>query len=741
MGLHFGHHLGLSDALRGLPAAPLVARYGELVSLQQAVGYRHVGEVFLQEGRTFRVLDGLFIPGQGRAWRRVDTAVLRRLEHVGQATALAGRLAEINGGDPTALRRILLYQLLGLLREGEARAGDAVALGVDAAEAAALAHAAQRQPAATVQQRAAADGLEDAWLEKRLCLAGRLAGELPPGARQDPGLARRLKEIAAASRTADRETAAAGVHEERGDLTAAAAHYLRALRLVRDQARALHGLVRTHTSADGSVRAEPTPDAVELSWDDDSGATAWRVHRLTGAAETSGAVAEVAGSVAAPRAEDRRAPLGSEVRYAVVPLRDGVPDGPVRVSPALLVAPEVTGLRLSDGRERVAGSWQRPDGAAYVSVRHTGPDGRCVSLPPQEDGFALRGLGPGEHRFRISCHYRAGDRDIASPGIEAARTVHRWPGAVGTFTAAPGAAEGSVRFAWSGAEDAEVRLVAFPGQAPPSGTEMFLPAAPLPPELPWAPAATAPQSPVRTRELLPSHGTVADVTAVAVRGDRALTGPSVRITVPHPVTALRAERTADGHTRVTFDWPADASGVTVVRTQDGQRHEQHVVRSRFLREGLYLPVASSAARLEAGPALPTTTGVVIPPPVASYALPPDIAIAYRVVPGQRRPLRRKPATVEVTLSLPTEEEGLDLPEFVLVARPAPAGAGHRPRDPADGTTVLRLSGTQLRRSGRVLCHIAPDACRPPYTLRGFLLGGRAAAVRLQELSPTTLVMR
>jgi hypothetical protein len=89
--------------------------------------------------------------------------------------------------------------------------------------------------------------------------------------------------------------------------------------------------------------------------------------------------------------------------------------------------------------------------------------------------------------------------------------------------------------------------------------------------------------------------------------------------------------------------------------------------------------------------------------------------------------------------LPADDAGLDLPEFVLVARSAEPPL--RPRGPADGTTVLRLSGAQLRLAGRVACELDPGACRPPYALRGFLLGPRADAVRLEEPAPTTLVMR
>ncbi len=132
---------------------------------------------------------------------------------------------------------------------------------------------------------------------------------------------------------------------------------------------------------------------------------------------------------------------------------------------------------------------------------------------------------------------------------------------------------------------------------------------------------------------------------------------------------------------------------------------------------------------------------MIPPVDAALVLPADVAIAYRVVPGSRRPLRRRRATVQVSLSSPAGESAAGLPEFVLVARPGAGSTPIRPRDPADGTTVLRLSGEELHRAGRVEREIATGACRPPYALRGFLLGGAAASVRLEEPSPATLVVR
>jgi hypothetical protein len=79
----------------------------------------------------------------------------------------------------------------------------------------------------------------------------------------------------------------------------------------------------------------------------------------------------------------------------------------------------------------------------------------------------------------------------------------------------------------------------------------------------------------------------------------------------------------------------------------------------------------------------------------------------------------------------------EAPEFVCVARSGTL----RPRSAADGTTLLRIAGTDLARHGTVEQELPAAPCPAPYTLRGFLLGEHADAVRLEEPSPATLVVR
>ncbi|MCD9899395.1 hypothetical protein LUR56_03410 [Streptomyces sp. MT29] len=71
------------------------------------------------------------------------------------------------------------------------------------------------------------------------------------------------------------------------------------------------------------------------------------------------------------------------------------------------------------------------------------------------------------------------------------------------------AVQGSVRFSWSGGQDADVRLVAWPAGPPEPGAELTDdPARPWPAPLPWAAGSGG--------GLVPPPGSVTRVSALAV---------------------------------------------------------------------------------------------------------------------------------------------------------------------------------------------------------------------------------
>ncbi|MFF4446159.1 hypothetical protein [Streptomyces sp. NPDC001502] len=787
-GTEFGHAIGLPRALSGLPLSPLVGGYGELLSAQQSLGLRHLGELLVPSGGRLRVLDGIFaVTGPGRR-RHVGAGVLRSLRRERPepgAARLLERLASIQEADPAALRRILLYQLTHLLQdhpEGQLPA-TAAGFGVDPAEAAALVHAAARRARLDEGQRAAAESLLDDVLEHRIRSAARRAAMLPP-AGEDTSLAALLAGLAARVAAADTELAVARRAEEQGDPERACVHYEEAAALAGDCPRAVRGLVRTYRPDPGDpgpMVSALVPGGVELRWPvGDFGDTRWRVVRLTRGEPAGAPLAEVAGRPVGGVLVDRGAGIGQEVRHVALPLRaDGAVDGPPLIAAPLSVAPAVTEAAAADGNGWIGASWTAPSGASHCEVTLTGPQGR-VPVPAAaraglRETLRAEGLAPGRYELAVRARYApTGRADRAHRGALSAAvtvpvTVHAWPEPVLTLTARAREA-GGMEFGLTGGDRAEVRLVEWPGAAPAERAELT--AAELPPPLEWAgpgwsrpggsgpggssPGGSSPggSSPAGSGRVCVGHpppGSLTSVCAVSVLGARALAGPCVLVEAPLPVTGLALRRAAPGLVEVGFDWPGTAGTVTAVVTQDGRRTESAVARSVFLREGLRLPVTPAALSVEAHAAPRSARSVLASAGGDARAeLPADVAIAYELVPGARRGLRRGPAVLRVTVRAPGGAPGPDLPGFVLVARGDGGRNPRRPGGPSGGTAVCRVTGAELAAAAAGAGTGTGTVERPidtavapgrPYALRGFLLGGAAASVRLEEPPLLSLVVR
>ncbi|GHF37514.1 hypothetical protein GCM10010359_45230 [Streptomyces morookaense] len=775
----FGDLLGLPQALPDMPVSPLVPAYADLRAQQAALGLRHAADGLFPPapGRPaptvrFLVLDGLRIPGRGGRPQHVDRALLARLgaelsrtgasSDTASRAGLLARYDAVLAHDPMGLRRIVLYELLRLLHEEPRgpRPEAAVDLGVDPAEASALALAARRAPRLDAARRAAAETLPDAWRERRIRHARSLAAQLPTPL-HDQRVARLVARIDARARHVDDLLREADALARAGD-PAAAERYLSAAQAAEDDPHALRGLVRTGRR--GGLQAEPGRAGVRLVWRHDTAGTDTR-HRTTGPdirhdttgpdirnrkwrilRHTAGHAPVPAGEAEAPPPgdgtnsaavltfTDTAAPLGERVRYAVLPLDGGRIAGLPLVCADVLVAPEADDIALTDARARVDATWRTPPGARSVEVVRTGPrpgtTAAGVSAGPH--GFRDDGLTPGTYTYRISCVYRtAAGRDVRSPGVRVRRTVHPWPDAVTALTVRPGDTPGTLAVTWTGGTEGEVRLVEWPGPPPPPGQDLPV-GGPLPPRLPWPGCGTG--------GFRPPSGTTANVTALTVLGERAVTGASVRIHVPEAVGALTARRTAPGRVRLTFDWPRAADRVLVRWWQDGTAQERSIARSTYLREGLHLDVTASVARFQAEPLGVADVDVLLPPAPAEADIPADVAVAYTVeragrFSGRRRVSIRAGILGGAGRALP------DLPEFLLVARTA---AEPLPRTPDDGTPVLRVSGRELsdgpvRRD--VGAAVAAAGIRRPYTLRAFLLGPHARAVRLEDPPYNDLVVR
>ncbi|MFJ9815628.1 hypothetical protein ACIRU3_10195 [Streptomyces sp. NPDC101151] len=733
-GQEFGHHLGLPRALSGLPLSPLVPGYGTLAAAQHAAGLRHLGEVLGAPLGELRVLDGLYVSAGPRGRHRVDGLFLDGLaQGAGPGAPLAALLAGLHRRDPQALRRIVLYQLIGLLQDLPAsqRARAAAESGLHRDEIPGLVAAARLRPVLDRRGRAAAESLADAREQLRLHRLRTLLDRIPPDG-GDPAMAALRTELAERLALIEDLLRSARRAEEQGDREVAGGAYLKALREAADDRRALRGLVRVHRPEPGRsplLRAELRPDHLELTWrDGDDAPGGWRLLRLYRSERGRPAVRSVPGAdpTAAGTVRDEEAPLGSTVRYVALPLRDGRVAGPPLVSRQLLVAPEVGRPVLTDGPGRIRGTWQRPAGATGVTVERTGPEEAAVRLAQRPDGFTATGLPHGTHSFRIVCHYRAPDgSQVTSPGLRVSAAVHPWPEAVRTLTARPDG--GAVRFAWTGGQGCEVRLVVWPGQAPAPGTELRT--EDLPAALDW---------PEKAGGLCPPPGTYVEVTAVAVLGARALAGPAVGVEAVDPVPGLAVDRLPDGQARVTLDWPEGAAHLLVGwAALDGAEDggERTLTAHAYRRSGLRLPVGPGAVRIRAATVPRVPGAVVVVPDAAEALLPPDAAVRYQLVRPARRFLGRGRTLLRVTLAAPGAPAGV--PEFVCVARSGTL----RPSSASDGTTVLRIPGPDLARHGTVEQELPASPCPAPYTLRGFLLGEHAAAVRLEEPSLASLVVR
>ncbi|MFD3535602.1 hypothetical protein [Streptomyces sp. NPDC058664] len=669
---------------------------------QRTAGVRHFGEALVGDGEILSFVDGLFLRAGNRR-HHVSAARLRDLADVRPSRApLLRLLADIQTRDPALLRRVLLHQLIGLLQESGA---PGEASGLDPAEAAALEQAVSTVPVLDARQRKAAESLGGLWNQRRLRAAARALDTLGPAVvRADPALAHLASRLNHRLGRCDRSLAAARATR---DTEAARTHYLDALRLAADDDTATRGLItlgRPRRPEDAPLTARLSGDRVLLSWPVPDGRS-WRAVRLTRGTDRPAVVPATATTPGARGAAvDHDPRRGTQVRYAVFPLRDGVPDGPPLVSGPLLIAPAVEDLTVTDGPARLTARWTRPPRTARVTVTlhdiGTGaadgpvPDGKALArhdAGADADTYTFTGLRPGSYLVRVVCHHSSPEgRNVESEGVRAAGVVHAWPDALTALTAVPDP-EGGIRFAGRGAADAEVRLVAWtgPAGAPPEGTGLRTDA--LPAALPWAAYGTA-------HPVAPASAFTGLIAAVAVRGERALVGPSVRVDVPAPVTGLQGLREPDGHVRLVFDWPADAGSVEVEWEQEGVRDRTRVSRSRFFREGLRLPIGPASARIgvraasrheppagSSAPA-PDTTGttgttvsvnathatdatqaentahavtatdpvdrtVVVRRAPAVLTLPGDVVVSFRLVTRRRGLTRRAtPEAVEVTVT-------------------------------------------------------------------------------------------
>ncbi|WAL98537.1 hypothetical protein [Streptomyces sp. Je 1-369] len=665
---------GARPPLPALPRCPGMRGYLQLRDGVTGLGFRHAADALrapepapahdavfgtLPRAATddgFRVLDGLWFPGRGGIWHRVDLPYVQQARgrwlsssdpRADSAAAVVDTLETLIRDDAQGLRRLVLWEVCCLLRDGGERPGEAeaVALGVHRGEAGLLASAVAAGFPPTGPARHAAETLNDVWPDVRLREAERLAAQLPRASAYADGpddhrLAALVDGIRDRSAEVGRLTAEGADAEATGALRTAADAWLGALRLARDDPAAQTGLLRVAaliaddpaTPVDSAVTAVPDDRAVRLSWcaPERRAGIAYRVLRFPDGAPDL--AAETAPGEPHPASVDPDAPVGRPLRYAVVPMqrdrgrnqgRDRIAGVP-RVTAPVLLTPVVTELRCTAVPGGLRLRWRSDPAAAEVRVTRSGTgaetggwgESSLVRVPCEHDGVLDAPLAPGTYTYEVRCGYRDPDGDLVwSRGVTVTARAEQWPSPVEELSVRRHADGWRVTIAWR----------------PPELGDGLL--------LPWTTAPVAPGTDVshvvRGVDRIPATAVGAEshveltpeperrmrVTAVSVLDGRAVSGPSVVIEHPAAIRELRVRRVGADRAELRFDWPEPAVLVCAAWTDGRRGGERRVARSAH-RAGhpVDLPVSSRECAITVTP-LPRPDAVSIDPSPARATLP------------------------------------------------------------------------------------------------------------------------
>uniref|UniRef100_UPI0004C4F4C7 hypothetical protein n=1 Tax=Streptomyces sp. NRRL B-1347 TaxID=1476877 RepID=UPI0004C4F4C7 len=646
-----------TDTLPPLPALPQfpgMRGYAELRAALRDLGFRHAAGLLREPARRraaagvfgtlpqaetddgFRVLDGLWFPGRGGLWQRVDVPYVRQAQDAWRtsadpraltAAAVVDTLETLARDDPMGLRRVVLWELCCLLKDrGPAEAGtattadDVAALGVHRSEARLLAAAVDAGFPADGPVRRAAEAVNDVWPGRRLRAAERVAEPLPRDP-HDHVLARLLGSLRARSTAVARLAARAGALEEHGDWHGAATAWLAALRQADDAPEIRTGLLRAATAlADATAAPGRAPTTAAV--DDRRVRLTWRPPRATASVTyqvlrfpdgTPERATELRAAAGGLTAEDARAPLGVALRYAVVPLRGGRVAGVPLVTAPVLIAPEPSGLAAVLVPDGVRLRWRPHPAATAVRVRRSTDGGAPRTVVPSEPDRLLDvPLPVGTHVYEVSCGYPGGGPDGGtawSPGARVTARVEEWPAPVTELTAHR--AGDRVRLAWSAPERGESTLVPWPAGPVAPGADV---------SARFAAIGHRP-APARELEVTAPPGRRLRLTAVSALGGRAVAGPSVVVEHPRPIDDVTVRRIGAGRAEVRFSWPEPAV-LARVAWDDGVRGEERsVARSTHRTAGgkVTVGVPDTACAVTVTP-LPRPDAVAVPAAPARVTL-------------------------------------------------------------------------------------------------------------------------
>ncbi|MFF4252501.1 hypothetical protein ACFY1L_14960 [Streptomyces sp. NPDC001663] len=660
-----GAEVGPRPPLPDLPCFPAMHGYTKLREELDALDFRHVADALRAPAAAgnaafgslprpdtddgFRVLDGLWFRGRGTRWARVDEEYVRQARagwlasadpRAARAAAVVDTLEGFVRHDPMGLRQLLLWQLGCLLRDDPAGSTPeaAAALGVHGDEAGYLAAAVAFGFPAAGPAREAAERLGDVWPDRRLQRAEKTAARVPDTGR-DPVLTQLLGELRAQRDEVHRLIDTAARLEAGGSVRAAVkARFGAARRAVDDPAveAGLLGAAARLADAgrgDAGARLEAVLEerTVRLDWPaarPGKSPVSFRLVRFpegTPWDATELAVPGEGGQVETPlHHADADAPVGRALRYAVVPLRQGVIAAVPLVSPPVVIAPDAADVVAELVRDGVRLRWRVDAACVAVSVQRASAGGRPEPVPCERGGLLDVPLAAGSYSYAIRCGYPGpGGQTVWSDGVRVSVTAREWPDLVEDLMGRLVAGGERVALTWRPPERGKSAVVAWPSGPVRPGTDVSR-----------RTDLTVPEAPVEPEPFLevavPEHSRVR-MTAVSALGDRALTGPAVVVERPGTVRDLTAHRIAADRAAVRFEWPEPAVLVLVAWAGGGRREERRVARSRFLADGLVeLPVTPDAYRVTVT-AVPRPDAIAVPAD-AAYADLPAVPVPPRLLP-------------------------------------------------------------------------------------------------------------
>ncbi|KOV90039.1 hypothetical protein [Nocardia sp. NRRL S-836] len=409
---------------------------------------------------------------------------------------------------------------------------------------------------------------------------------------------------------------------------------------------------------------------------------------------------------------DDQAPNGTRLKYSVHTLRDGNPSAAPARTTAVVVLGEVTGLELRGEPDRITGRWKLPRGASGVTVTRDGSAVRDAGA----ESFSDNAVRPGQvHEYLVRTRYRQSDgTQETSDGVRAAASCQEVPVAVTDLVAE--FEDDEVVARWTPPPRGNVELFELRDGEEPPALDIVPAARARDCGIPLRPSGISTSGQLRARPVSP--GRRRTIVPVTVLGDLAAIGKPCDLDPRQSsVRSLRADRFGST-VRLTWEWPAGATGARIVWRADGKPHgptdtaAAHVDITRVAYDSRGLSVSIPPGDYWFGVCTTVTSdGVRSFGPLVLRRESATGTARYTVEPGSRFP-RRKPRLVV--------ESEHDVPPLVLLAK-----SGVRPMDSHDGEVLLRVTGGP---APLAVEFDVPGHLRKPVVLRAFSEDDRVVLV-------------